>query len=401
VKAVRIPTGTRLAPFGDPIGEVPVLNRTLGDLQDAAVLEAGLEPAAEAPKGEPYVVFSDRTWFTPELLRRVAEGAVGRLRVTDPRWIEEIGPTHDMPAAGLFEVGLHPAGPPDLGSLAPVDVPLDLEEHPMPAFHPSMAHASKALVYGRAMALQIDHWSHLLLANRFALARSGDDAKREWEALGIFRKAWRVLGVLGRLRSFDRAGLARAVCEIGKNTEIHPTAVVELSRLGDGVKVGPHAVVRGSILANGVSVDDHAAVTLSVLGERARVGRYGFVNLSVLHAGAMVSTGGGFQASMFGRDSFVAWGATFLDLSFGRTIPIFHHGERRDSGRYFLGAAIGHRARVMNGVRVNYGMDLPNDAFVVAPADTLLRDWAGSPPHVPVRVEGGRAVAVKKSEPSA
>ena len=153
---------------------------------------------------------------------------------------------------------------------------------------------------------------------------------------------------------------------MGRDCEIHPTAVVELSVLGDGVKVGPHAVVRGSILGPGAKVDAFANVNASVLGAGARAGRYAFLNLCTLYPRAMVSKGDGFQASVFGEDSFVAWGATILDLSFGQGIKVETDGpgsQRVHSGVHFLGAALGHRAVIGNKVRVRYGVAIPNDGL--------------------------------------
>jgi acetyltransferase-like isoleucine patch superfamily enzyme len=120
------------------------------------------------------------------------------------------------------------------------------------------------------------------------------------------------------------------------------------------------------------------------------------LNLSVLYTGAMTSSGGGFQASLFGKEAFVAWGATILDLSFGRPVKVTQHGERVASGQHFLGAAVGHRAKIGNAVRLNYGVEVPNDAFLVAPADDLIRDTSAVEPGVPCRAEAGRAVPVRR-----
>jgi hypothetical protein len=99
--------------------------------------------------------------------------------------------------------------------------------------------------------------------------------------------------------------------------------------------------------------------------------------------------------SLFGTDSFVAMTATGLDLSFGQPVRVEHQGERVSAGTHFLGVVIGHRARIGASVRMCYGAAVPNDAFLVAPSDDLLRHW-------PADIEGaatirdGVAVAVGK-----
>ena len=48
------------------------------------------------------------------------------------------------------------------------------------------------------------------------------------------------------------------------------------------------------------------------------------------------------------------------DLSFGAPVKVLHRGERVSSGTHFLGAAIGHRARVGAEVILGYGAEVPN-----------------------------------------
>ena len=112
------------------------------------------------------------------------------------------------------------------------------------------------------------------------------------------------------------------------------------------------------------------------------------------------SVGGTFDRMHAGHRLLLATasaGATILDLSFGRSIRVSHRGERVDSEQHFLGAAIGHRAKIGNGVRLNYGVEVPNDAFLVPPSDDLIRDTSAVEPGVPCRAEEGKALPVKRS----
>lgn len=396
MKAVVVDSGQRLAPFGDLPGETPILTSTLASVQARALSEAGLELVTEAPAAERYLAISDRTWVTPELLLKMVDAGAGRLRVTDPRWTAELGEAHDMPEPGLFEVGVFEGGVPEWSRLSPMDVDLQLSEHPMDDTHPSMAHAARPVLYSRALVMQVDHWVRVLHANRLALLRLGDDGRTALEAASWLSKLSWLVSRAWRAGSTDKYAWARAVGEQGQGCDVHPTAVVEVSQLGDNVVVGPHAVVRGSVLGDGARIDEHATVNLSVVGEGARVGRYAMANISVLYPGAMISHGDGFQACLFGRDCFVAWGAVALDLSFGKPVRVWHRGELRDSGQHFVGACVGHRARVMNGVRINYGMHVPNDAMVAPSAETLLRDWGDAPTDGPVVVEHGVARPLRR-----
>jgi hypothetical protein len=124
------------------------------------------------------------------------------------------------------------------------------------------------------------------------------------------------------------------------------------------------------------------------------------VNLSTLYPGAMVSCGGGYQCCIFGEDAFVAWGATILDLSFGRPIKVRQDGVMVDSGQHFLGAAVGHRARIGNNVRITYGAEVPNDSFLIPPREGLILDASSAPEGRPASwVPGGGVEPIHKKSP--
>lgn len=372
--ALRIPTGRPVEPFGDLPGDLPVLNRPLREVQEAALRAAGLELVAEAPKDRPYLLFSDRCWFTAEALRRLVAGAPGRLCIDDPDWLRmaTLCPDPRRPELAWCPAGHPPsfAGLPD----SPAELGLSKVDPPMP--HPAFAHAMGGRwVGGRALAHDLDHWFHLARVNLFALAAVGAEAHATFESASIPGKIALALPVLWRARSLSPAAIGRAVSRIGPGCRIHPTAVIEASELGRDVTVGAHAVVQGSVVGDGATVDAQAWVVASVVGPRAMVGRAAGVALCVLMEGAFVSWGPGRQLCVFGRDSFLAQDCTIFDLSFGGEIKVEHHGERVSSGGHFLGAAVGHRARIGAAAVLGYGAAVPNDAFLVAPADRVLRRW--------------------------
>ncbi|MEE2751086.1 MAG: hypothetical protein VX519_06630, partial [Myxococcota bacterium] len=345
-----VPIGKPVAPFGDLPGQTFVLGRTLEALQKEAIEEAGLEWVDTVPEAEPYVVISDRTWITSATLRALVKQAKppARLQVTDPTWLATAAALQDLPEPGIYEVGLVPAGQaPDLDALPPVSIDLNVEAREAPKEHPALAHAMpETLPFTDAGVQQIEHWSHILRANWLGLSCTIAREVRGFGQEPIWRKIWRLIVVLFKARSLKPHRLARAVSHVGAGSRIHPTAVIEASVLGENVEVGPFAVIRGSLIGDGSRIEEHGVVNASVLGEGARVGKGGIANLSVLYPGAFVSPGNGFQASVFGVDSFVAWGVTIFDISFARPIRVQHQGERVSTESWFLGAAVGHRARL-------------------------------------------------------
>jgi carbonic anhydrase/acetyltransferase-like protein (isoleucine patch superfamily) len=395
MKAFCLNTATNVAPFGGPVGEMAIGGLTLAEVQNLALVAAGFERVDTPPSEGAYLLFSDRTWFTSDLLRQLAGAGPGRLRVLDEGWQAWTKAQQKLEEPGLYELGIC-EGAPSFEAMKPLDLALEFHEMALGELHPSFSHAVKNPIrMGAAMVHQIDHWSHLVRVNQLSLGVRMEEARADWDGASFVGKAWRLFKILLKARSLNGWKIAASLSEYGKNTTVHPTAVVEFSVLMDGCEIGPHAVVRGSVIGEGAVVDSHAVVNASSMGAGSKVGRFGHINLCTLFAGSMVSTGDGFQVSVFGRDSFVAWGATVLDLSFGSPIKVEVDGGGRESvGHHFLGAAIGHRAKIGHGVKIGYGVAIPNDVLLVDKADVLTR-WGDGPLDQPAIVRDGVAVARK------
>lgn len=398
--AVRVDTGTCIAPWGDPVGSLPVQGRTVAEWQAAAVAELGGELVAEAPSSGPYVVFTDRCWFTTECLRLLLAAGPGRLRVEDAVWWESVGPLQEVPAPGLMELALHPGGDIDWRQLAPVTVDLGLADVPLQQLPEALAHVGRPVRGGAAAVHQVHHWSHLVRCGLFAILARAREASLEWERAGWGARLGTVFRILWQARSFRLDRLAAAISEVHPTASVHPTAVLEASVVGPRAVVGPHTVIRASVVGEGARVDEHSLVQMSGIGAGARVGRQTMLTAVTLMEGAMIS-GGGYQASVVGREAFVGWGTVMLDLSFAGPVVVEHAGERVSSGHHFLGGAFGHRVKTGHGVRLNHGVSIPNDAVLIAPGDHLLRRWDGAPTDQgPLVVEGGRPRPIRRSPPS-
>lgn len=390
MKALRLAVGAPFAPFGDPVGETPVLAGTLAEYQEKALRAAGFEPVAEAPTGEPYLVYADRAWFTASFLRALHAAGEGRARISDPTFLAQTGNLQHEPERPELAIV---RGPPTLD--AP-DVAVDLALRPADPLelHPAFAHAQRPMVTGARLVHSVEHWTHALRINLLSMLATAEEGRAEFVAAPIWRKVWIALRVLWRARGFTRYALARGLNRIGKGCRIHPTAVVEASQLGDDVEVGAYALVRGCVVGDGAKIEDYAHATVSVIGKGARLGRTCMFNFCVASPGAFVSAGGGWQMSLFGRDSFVAMTATGYDLSFGQPIRVQGPEGVVSADTHFLGICVGHRARIGAHVRIGYGMAIPNDAFVVAPSAEVLRKWP-EPVEGPVTIRDGKAVPVR------
>ena len=84
-------------------------------------------------------------------------------------------------------------------------------------------------------------------------------------------------------------------------------------------------------------------------------------------------------------------------MSFGPPVKVIQAGTQVSSGQHFLGVALGHDVVIGNAVRLNYGVEVPGGAVLVAPSAGLVRDAGSAVPGEPVRWQpGGHVAPVKR-----
>ena len=395
MKAYRIRIDKPIDPFDEPARDCCVLNEPLCAVQERILRACNVELVLEPPVHEPYLLISDRVWFSTALLRQVLQQPPGRLRSTDSLWNAHMSSVLSD-TEGDLDIAIVPTGqPPSFSNLPRMSIDWNLHDGQQLSVHPLMEHALRPIRVGARMACHLSHWCDLLRINQLALVEKGEAVREQWETGSVFTKIAMVCAFLWRTRSFRQQTILRRIGRIGKGCKIHPTAIIEACEIGDGVEIGPYAVLRASIIGDNAKVEEFSSVNLSTIGQGTKVGRYSMINLSVVMANAMVSYGEGFQASVFGKGAFVAIGTAFLDLSFGRTIRVLSDGEWIDSGQHFLGCCIGHQAAIGNGVRLKYGVSVPNRALLVASDVGMVKDASAAVPGVPYRAEGRTVVPIK------
>jgi UDP-N-acetylglucosamine diphosphorylase / glucose-1-phosphate thymidylyltransferase / UDP-N-acetylgalactosamine diphosphorylase / glucosamine-1-phosphate N-acetyltransferase / galactosamine-1-phosphate N-acetyltransferase len=388
-------TGTRIEPFLDPIGEAPVANRPLAEWQRRVAASCGLELVQGGGEAEgPCLVMADDLFVTRGLMRAFLAGIEGAptdrpcvLLVEASAQLRQSAALQgldlqldddDERASARFPLWYLPKGvrgpPPDLVACHPISVRPREKILRIPVPEHWFGRPEMLLPLTKQAALRLQHWSHLLAANRLAWAL-------DWLELPRWRLWLLGLGILLRAVVPTRARLLRASSRIGRGCEIHPTAVIEGSILGAGVKVGPFAVVRFSRLGAGTWVQDHGKVTLSVLGDKTLVSAGSTVNFCVSYPEASASQIL-MQLSVLGRRCVTTGGGFMMDMRFDGEVRVMHRGEVHPAGSRFLGSAIGHDVILGTGFWLAPGRAIPNGAVVVRDPDDVVR-------RVPGRVEPG------------
>ena len=349
-----------------------VLGKKLSETQDFAVLRAGFrwtetpESATVWLREDAYVTEKALTAFVSAAQnaeRACAFRAKGRVGT----FFAELALGEEAPLLVWMPNGGMPTE--ELLSHLPM---LDIECHPrlipLPAPDDSLPFDFIELPLTDIIVLPTSHWAQLLWANLMGL---GPYLWRELVGRNVFTIVWNALWALLRARSLKFPKLFAALRYRGKNTQIHPSAVVEGCWLGENVTIGANAVVRGSILADGAVVEDLAMVEFSVLGPEAKVQRQAMVKFSVISEDA--SVGGVVQLGVLAEKAALKRGAYLLDLSLASSgVKVKKDQELRAAPLGMLGCFLGASTTVGLGVSVAPGRAIPPNLKLTS-ADGLVQ----------------------------
>ncbi len=348
--------GVVIAPFAAPASRLPVLNLALRDAMRAEMRAAGLEVVDAAPS-EGGLVAGAGVYANAACLKALIAGATpagARLALTARGWAAQAGgaPRREIDLCVVRGAAASRAQLPVV-EIAADEAGVELARGPETLRVPAPRH----------VACEVRSWADLLWINLFAMAarvRSMTPA----QGLGIV-----TLAVL-RARSLNKWRIAGKLVARGRGCDVHPSAVVEASVLGDGVKIGPGAVVRGCVLGNGVEVEELALAVGSVLGDAARVQRQAMLKFSLVFPRAAVA--GGVQLSVMGEGSSIRMGAYTLDRRLDGAPIRVRAGDGWALAGPTLGVAIGPGASVGSGVWIAAGRAIPAGVVIVRGASEVL-----------------------------
>ena len=374
-------SGRHIEPFGDPAAEIPIQNRPLGEWQKLAIAVAGLELAPTPTP--PCLVIPDNLFASGGCLRAFVDGAAGRdavLVLADSVFARRTTPLQQRVVAidggYRFDDVRFVSG----SDAEPVAVVVDPDEKvveiPLPVRYTDAEKLELSLPRHPVMTLH--HWAHILWVNQAAGAMTVRATPRATLAA---RVAWAVL----RSLSINRWKVLGRLNRIGRKCDIHPTAVVEGSTIGDGVTIGPFARVLFSNVGDGALVMAGAQVEASVLGPRSMVAQATVLRLCVLYDGAVAGQQV-MQQCVLGRGAITTLAAYSIDLNFDRDVRVPLDGTLQSTGTRFLGAAFGHGCRIGTGLWLASGRMIPNGCFVVRHPSQVIQ-------RVPVPLAAGVALA--------
>ena len=242
-----------------------------------------------------------------------------------------------------------------------------------------------------SVLFHVHNWFHLYRANMQALTI-------RWVERILGHKLWtayRLALALPMLPFHGFWALARKFNVKGKGCRIHPTALVELSHLGDGVHIGAGAIVRGCILGDGTYISDGSHLQYTVMGKRCFTSKSTILNGVVSMDDSDVCPA--MQVSLVGRECSVTARSWILDINLKGPVKIFDGSNVVDTGTSYLGACLGHGVKIGFDVVVGHGRAVPNGLTLVRDdSDVLRKAPEDLPKDEPLVIRDGVPVPLKK-----
>ncbi len=376
MKAYVVETRKKIEPFGDLARNCLILNRPLAELQRDALERSGLEVIFVSSKVEisdcdEHLITNDNVFFTPELialfLKLAREG--GRVAVcalTNGTTTQRTGAgIQDVPYGNSFTQYNLCYIPKDGHDNLSRVVTIDPDEFSFSVKVPRHMCGSKGyqIPMSDKLIVQIDHWANLWAANIVAILADGARLERKtWsKKLWFAVKAW----------SFNKWKILWHLNKSGRGCDIHPTAYIEGSTIGENVTIGAKAVVRESVIGNNVTIGNSTVVEESVIGENCAILK-GHILYSVFYPGVF-SFAEMVSASILGQDVFIGSDVTLTDFRIdGKNVTVIKNSKPVDSGNLFLGSCVGHRTRLGSGTIVVPGRMIPCDLQIVARRERIV-----------------------------
>ena len=371
MKFYRIVNNDSLHSFGDEIGSVPICGKRLVELQNESVTAVGgtvtdVHNKEEIKNESDYIAFDENIFFTTEFLKSALtiihtkksnlQFCLDRNTFNERYLLPCAQDTEKLHLLNMFYRA-------DSKEFELCKVDQEIYDHsielPPQIIKGGIYHMDQCEVFASTIISPF----HLLYVNLAVnLMRTIPLQKRTPKLL---RKLFGKPGGKWYYRGLKRLN------RIGKNCNIHPTALIEGSIIGDNVKIGANSIVRLSIVGANSSVSDNVSVINSVLGDKTFIANSNYIN-SCLTYKEVFLIHGPYQISVFGENSS-CFAVINCDIRLDqKSIKIPTSQGILDSNQEFLGIAYGHRSKVGGGNIIAAGRIVPNDLHISPPDNIIL-----------------------------
>lgn len=213
--------------------------------------------------------------------------------------------------------------------------------------------------------IQINHWANIWAANLISIFSNVYRLEHE-SKIKLFILALKNL-------SLNRWKVASRMNKIGKNCDIHHTAYIEASVLGDNVVVAAGAVIRESVVGSGTVIGNGVVVETSTIGDECTI-LNGHILYSVVYSG-LLSVTHMISASVIGKNCFVGSGAVLTDFRFdGKSMQVLKNEKIIDTENVFLGVCLGDNVYLGANCTVAPGRSVSSNSHISLDKDRVINN---------------------------
>jgi carbonic anhydrase/acetyltransferase-like protein (isoleucine patch superfamily) len=276
---------------------------------------------------------------------------------------------HDGKRIFLLDLWYFPNG--YINDIVPIVIPSDCEEmgfYTVPDFMAMQSGALTLTHYAPARSvMMIQSWVHIYFASiiflNFARAKRYVDYVKTHNFYSL-RVLWKAILEQKQVLSCSE------VVKVGRNTNIHPTAVITgPATIGDNCAIGPGVMLDNCTIGNNVTIDDGCVLMESTVGHNCFLPFRASLYLTHVMDSTIIAQNTCLQMCVVGRNSFVGAGNTFTDFNLLAQKPIRAanmDGELESVGQIVLGSGVGHNCRIGSGLVCFPGRMIESDVVLVA-----------------------------------
>ena len=372
MKIYRLISTTHLFSFGDNMGDVPVLGKSLYSWQKKAVEINSCEitninSLDEIDPKEDYLIFENNILFNDFLIKICLEAAKNTINSLqfffdqnkfNQRYL--FPSSLDLKQLRYIPIRFNKAYSSTISNYV---IPQNVFSDPLYLPESLIAGGEFHMAQSDVFAITIDSPFQLLMAN---LAQNLSRFYKLKNKIPKFLQN----SIGNRQSKWYYRGLKR-LNKKGKNCRIHPSAIIEGSIIGDNVSIGANTIVRFSYIQKGTVIADNVSVINCVLGEKTHISNSNYVN-SILTYEEVFLIHGPYQFSVFGYKS-ACFAVINCDIRLDeKTIKIPSSMGIIDSDQRILGVAYGHKSKTGGGNIVAAGRIVPNDKIITPPDNIIL-----------------------------
>ncbi|MDD2732291.1 MAG: hypothetical protein PHI53_03810 [Candidatus Pacebacteria bacterium] len=378
MKAYILRTEKKLDPFNEHPGGCLIGNKTLEKLRRKILLGLSLEivvvsDVSQIDDKQEYIFLHDSLYFTEELLSEFI--AKSRKQKSVTTCALKSGITTLRTATSVQEVKRYPDRveynlhySPEKkyrGGYSYVVIEPDQFSTSVPMPEHMCGSEEYVIPMTEKFIVQVDHWVNLWVVNIMIILAEGARLRRASK-----RKLF-VLAV--KAFSLNKWKILERINRIGRGCDIHPTAYIEGSIVGNDVKIGAGTIIRESVIGDNVFIGNGVVVEESVIGEKSTI-LNGHILYSVFYPGVFSVTEM-VSASLIGRNSFIGSKATLTDFRFdGENVMVLKDGVKIDTGNKFLGSCLGHGVYLGSGCVVAPGRMIPQGLHIAPEKNRIITD---------------------------